>query len=75
MFKKLQAEEGERDMKERTDTERLDLLQMMSGNYTGRFICRWSALAKGWRLHETGREGSEQDVRKAIDNFLELNGR
>jgi len=55
----------------RTDTERLDALQELLGEYTGRVICRWSQTGRGWRLHETSSHGNCKDVREAIDQFLD----
>jgi len=56
----------------RTDTERIDGLQRRLGNYTGQVICRWSKNGRGWRLHETNKEGVKS-VRTAIDVFLDGN--
>jgi hypothetical protein len=53
-----------------TDTERLDFLQHLTNrkHYTGRVVLRESVMGRGWRLHETSRDGFS-DVRKAIDSF------
>jgi hypothetical protein len=54
-----------------TDTERLDFLQALlrQGKYTGKCICRWSTSYRGFRLHETSREGAVESVREAIDKM------
>jgi hypothetical protein len=58
-------------MATRTDTERLDALQNLLGQYTGTVICRWSSTERGWRLYETSGPGAVKDVRLAIDRFLD----
>lgn len=55
------------------DTARLDELQKLLGQYTGKVICRWSKDRRGWRLHETSQAGAVAGVREAIDNFLANN--
>jgi hypothetical protein len=42
-----------------TDTERIDLLE----------ILRLSSTGRGWRLHETEKTDGYPTVREAIDNF------
>jgi len=59
----------------RTDAELLNGLQARLGKYTGKVICRWSEYGRGWRLHETGDKGAHNDVRQAIDTFLDENRR
>ena len=54
-----------------TDTERIDALQALLGQYTGRVCCRWSTCGRGWRLHETSRMDASEDVRVEIDRFIE----
>lgn len=51
-----------------TDKERIDWLEKQNDNsrYTGRCVFRWSLTGRGWRLHETTREGYTS-VREAID--------
>lgn len=58
----------------RTDKQRIDGLQRLLGRYTGKVVCRWSVMGRGWRLHETDGGGCE-DVRQAIDEFLDSNER
>lgn len=53
-----------------TDTERLDYLQKLLG-HNSRVILRMSWNGRGFRLHETELPGSTNDVRQAIDNFME----
>ena len=55
------------------DSERLDFLQRMTNRcrYTGRVIFRWSQHGRGWRLHETSRDGGVATVRGAIDRAME----
>lgn len=54
-------------MKQPTDTEILDWLQRQLGwrVYTGQCVFRWSGTGRGWRLHETGRDGFA-DVRECL---------
>ncbi len=54
------------------DTELLDALQKLNDEckYTGKCIMRVSSLERGWRLHETSREGAQVSVRDAIENFI-----
>jgi len=54
-----------------TDKERLDFLQKHLGQYSGKVICRQSKTGRGWRLHETLQPGAVNNVRKAIDKFME----
>jgi len=54
-----------------TDKERLDFLQAHLGNYSGKVICRESTTGRGWRLHETLKPTAVNDVRQAIDEFME----
>ena len=56
----------------RTDTERLDALQSMLGQYSQSIACRWSESGRGWRLHESSK-GTTTDIRTAIDEFLDAN--
>ena len=58
-------------MSERTDTERLDLLQAMTQGYGNGWILRLSLGGRGWRLHETSRPEAKQDIREAIDEGFE----
>jgi len=53
-----------------SDTKRLDFLQQITGEFSGKVICRWSEFGRGWRLHETNRDGAVADVREAIDNMM-----
>lgn len=55
----------------RTDTERLDALQKLIGVHSSQVICRWSSQGRGWRLHESTIPGSKDDIREAIDAFLD----
>jgi hypothetical protein len=59
-----------------TDKERLDFLQKLNDRklYTGKVILRESTTGRGWRLHETSREGTTS-VREAIDNAMINNKR
>jgi len=54
-----------------TDKERLDFLDSLSGEYTGKIILRMSIHGRGWRLHETSRDVSFPTVREAIDDFAD----
>lgn len=54
-----------------TDKELLDGLQSMS---TSKIICRHSTMGRGWRLHETRKLDSVDNVREAIEIFLKENG-
>ncbi len=51
-----------------SDKEMLDFLQVEldKDRYTGMCIFRISTKGRGWRLHETSKEGSISDVRQAI---------
>lgn len=55
------------------DIELLDFLQqeLNKSAYTGKVVCRDSTTNRGWRLHETSREGAVSDVRQAIINYME----
>lgn len=57
----------------RTDCERLDELQSLLGGYTGKVVCRWSTTGRGWRLMETSGVDAVEDIREAIDSFLDSN--
>ncbi len=52
-----------------TDTERLDFLDLLTGEYTNRVILRGSTTGRGWRLHESSRQNSHETVREAIDAY------
>lgn len=56
-----------------TDTERLDLLDRLTkeGAYGTGVILRRSTTGRGWRLHQTSREGASPTVREAIDRFAD----
>ncbi len=58
-----------------TDTELLDALQKLNDDkrHTGKCILRMSGYMRGWRLHETSLPGAQNDVRKAITDFIEGN--
>lgn len=58
----------------RTDKERLDFLDSLTGKYTGKVILRDSTTGRGWRLHETSSKGCTGDVRTAIDNYIDKRG-
>jgi hypothetical protein len=58
-----------------TDTERLDYLQQLSDRSGNFIICRDSDLGRGWRLHETTRDGAGDNIRQAIDDFIAQNER
>jgi hypothetical protein len=62
-------------MKTRTDKQRIDGLQKLLGRYTGKAVCRWSTSGRGWRLHEHSGPDAVEDVRKAIDAFLDANAK
>ena len=49
-----------------SDTELLDGLQGALGQYTGKVVCRWSIMGRGWRLHETSDEDGIDSVREAV---------
>lgn len=57
----------------RTDTERLDFIQKLldQNEYTGRCVLRRSTTGRGFRLHETDSWGGYDDVRRAIDEFMD----
>ena len=52
------------------DRTRIEYLETINGTYTGRVILRMSSTERGFRLHETSREGSERTVREAIDKHM-----
>jgi len=56
-----------------SDTEMLDWLQKQNDKAadTGFCIFRWSATGRGWRLHETTRDGF-MSVRDAISHAMAL---
>ncbi len=54
----------------RKDKKRLDYLDNLSKGYSGKIILRNSMHGRGWRLHETSRDGAVSWVRDAIDNFI-----
>ena len=58
-----------------TDKERLDFLQKLTNekSFTGKVILRASSTCRGWRLHETSTTGAFNNVRQAIDSFIDLN--
>jgi hypothetical protein len=54
-----------------SDTELLDWLDKQSGKeYTGKVVFRWSTTGRGWRLHETSRDGAHTSVREAIRSAI-----
>lgn len=59
------------------DTARLNFLQELTNKklHTGKVVMRMSNDRRGWRLHETEALGAVEDVRTAIDNFVELQPR
>lgn len=63
----------ESEMQDRTDTQRIDGLQKLLGRYANKAVCRWSTTGRGWRLHEHPGSDAKEDVRKAIDAFLDAN--
>lgn len=56
-----------------TDTEMLDFLDSLTGNYTGKVVLRMSQSRRGWRLHESSRTAAVSNVRVAIKRFMTLN--
>lgn len=55
-----------------TDKQRLDFLQMLHDKSSMRgVICRDSTTGRGWRLHETSDDAAVEDVREAIDNYIQ----
>lgn len=58
-------------MKKLSDKERLDLLDNMTGRYTGQIVLRMSTTGRGWRLHESSQKGYSK-VRDAIDAFANM---
>ncbi len=59
-----------------TDKELLDYLQLLNdkNEYTGKCILRKSNTGRGWRLHESSKEGGSKDVRLAIQMEMEVQG-
>ena len=53
-----------------TDSQMLDWLDCLSGEYTGRVIWRLSTTRPGWILHETSLRGATPSVREAIRNAI-----
>lgn len=53
-----------------TDTEMLDFLDSLTGEYTGRVILRKSATGRGWRLHESSKVEATKKVRDTIRLFM-----
>ena len=58
--------------KMRTDKERLDYLQKITTGYGRGWILRPSTTGRGWRLHESSREGALPDIRDAIDFMMDI---
>lgn len=60
-----------------TDKELLDWLQenLDRCQYTGRVIFRWSLIGHGIRLQETSMDGAKGNVREAIMDAMEREGR
>ncbi len=56
---------------ERTDTERIDALNVLTQGYGNGWILRESSTGRGLRLHESEHPDAVPDVRDAIDNFLD----
>lgn len=54
----------------RTDTERLDFLQTHL-SYSDKVVCRVSNTGRGWRLHETTATDGVNDIRQAIDIYID----
>jgi len=57
------------------DKARLDWLEQQQERYPDRggVLFRWSLHGRGWRLHQTTREGSVSTVRGAIDAAMQMN--
>lgn len=55
-----------------TDKQRLDFLDSLTGEYTGKVILRMSTTGRGWRLHESSKPQGKKTVREAIDNLINL---
>lgn len=55
------------------DAFRLDFLQMLTdkAEYSGKVVLRISETNRGWRLHETHWPTAINNVRQAIDAFIE----
>lgn len=60
-------------MKKYTDKELLDFLQKQNDKSRsgGKCLFRISVVGRGWRLHETSREGAIKSVRRAIARGIE----
>jgi len=54
-----------------TDTERLNKMQKIMTGYGKGWVLRLSPNGRGLRLHETTRDDAVQDIRQAIDNYLQ----
>ncbi len=52
------------------DRHRIEYLETIKGTYTGKTILRMSSDGRGFRLHETSREGAKDTVREAIDAHM-----
>lgn len=56
-----------------TDKDRIDFLQdllVKDGSYTKKCILRRSRDGRGYRLHETSKDGAGEDIRVEIDKVL-----
>ncbi len=51
------------------DKERLDFLEKLPREYSGKIILRMSTTGRGFRLHESSQKGAVDTVREAIDNY------
>ncbi len=51
------------------DKERLDLLENLPREFSGKIILRMSTTGRGFRLHESSQKGAVDTVREAIDNY------
>jgi len=56
-----------------TDKQLLDFLQKKNdeATYDGKCIFRMSSTGRGWRLHETKKEGASRSVRVAISKAID----
>lgn len=52
------------------DRHRVDYLEVLNGSYTGRVLLRMSSNGRGFRLHETSRDGAYKTTREAIDAHM-----
>ena len=52
------------------DAQRVDFLEaeLVKARHTGKCAFRVSEHGRGWRLHETSREGAKDTVREALDD-------